>query len=170
MEGAELIAQSPILWHSEMDMGRWYSQENPLAVFWLHTAGLVVEVQARPRSVSSRQAATRAILWLKVTSLSDGSSRRIAVWTPHAMDRMNPDDEAISAAARMVEAQQLRSQEALCEGLVMMPAHGIENTRLIEDHGCTIQVVTLDAAGATLGSGLSATAKFVRDVLGNVEK
>lgn len=124
LEDTVLVAQSPILWHEEMIMGRWFSQENPLAVFWLKPSDLVVEVQSRPRGVSSRQAATRATLWLRVTDLQSGEIRRIAVWTPHMLQRPDPITEAKAATAHLSQTQSVPSDSVLREGLIMLPAHG----------------------------------------------
>ena len=163
---AVLVAQSPILWRSEMEKGRWFSQENPLAVFWLKTKGLVVEVQSRPRRVSSRQAATRAILWLRVTDLQSGEVRRIAVWTPHMMHRPEPLSEAALAAEHLERTQRITSDNVLREALIMLPAHGEAETHVKTVGLCTVQVVAIDAVGAALGAGLHATSNFVQQVLG----
>lgn len=168
MEGAVLVAQSPILWHEEMFMGRWFSQENPLAVFWLKSSELVVEVQSRPRGVSSRQAATRATLWLRVTDLRTSEIRRIAVWTPHMMRRPDPIVEAKTATEHLARTQRVPSDAVLREGLVMLPAHGRPVTHVEDGGQCIVQVVALDAAGAALDEGLRATADFVQNVLGKV--
>lgn len=48
LEEAELIAQSPISWNAEAELGRWFEQDRPIAVFWLRDTGRIVEVQSRP--------------------------------------------------------------------------------------------------------------------------
>jgi hypothetical protein len=168
LEDAVLVAQSPILWHSEMIMGRWFSQENPLAVFWLQKTGLVVEVQSRPRGVSTRQAATLATLWLRVTALATDDIRRIAVWTPHMMHRPDLLSEARDAAAHLSQVQRIHGDYVLREGLLMVPAHGEPATEVVHSGSCEVQAIALDAAGTGLGSGARATAMFVEQVLRNV--
>ena len=165
LEDTVLVAQSPILWHEEMIMGRWFSQENPLAVFWLKPSDLVVEVQSRPRGVSSRQAATRATLWLRVTDLRSGEIRRIAVWTPHMLLRPDPISEARAATVHLSQTQRVPSDTVLREGLVMLPAHGRPATHVEQASRCVVQAIALDAAGVALGPGLRATSDFVRQVL-----
>ena len=167
MKDAVLVAQSPILWHPEMmTMGRWFSQENPFAVFWLQKMGLVVEVQSRPRGVSTRQASTRATLWLRVTDLASGDVRRIAVWTPHMMHRPDPVTEAKRAAEHLSQTQRIPSDFTLRDGLLMVPAHEEPFGDVVQVGPCVVQVIALDASGAALGAGLRATSEFVQHVLG----
>lgn len=163
-DDAELVAQSPILWHPEMTMGRWFSQENPLAVFWIKTSDLVVEVQSRPRGVSTRQASTGATLWLRVTDLRTGDLRRIAVWTPHMMLRPDPVEEAKRAANRLAQIQRIPGETVLREGLILLAAHGDAAIHTETSGPCSVQAISLDATGAALGEGIVKTAAFVDEV------
>ncbi len=164
-----LVAQSPILWHEEMIMGRWFSQENPLVVFWLKPSDLVVEVQSRPQGVSSRQAAAYATLWLRVANLRSGEVRRVAVWTPHMLRRPDPVTEAKAATVHLSQTQPVPSDSILREGLIMLPAHGNPVTHVEKAHHFIVQAISLDASGVALGHGLKAISGFVRQVLKTAE-
>lgn len=164
-QDAELVAQSPILWHAEMKMGRWFSQENPLAVFWLKSSNLVVEVQSRPRGVSTRQALARATLWLRTTDLSSGEVRRIAVWTPHMMLRPDPVAEAKRAADHLAQLQRIPGDVVLQEGLILLPAHGEPASHIETSGKSRVQAISLDATGGALGVGITRTAAFVDGIL-----
>ena len=72
MPGSEIVAQSPLVWLDEAEAGRRFLHDRPLAVFWLKHENLIVEVQARPESVSRMQFLTRAWLWLRISDLSNG--------------------------------------------------------------------------------------------------
>lgn len=163
-----LVAQSPILWESEISMGRCFSQKNPLAVFWLPRTGLVVEVQARPTSVSTHQARTRAVIWLKLQNHSGNSeSRRIAVWTPHSMSRGNPKEEAALASEYLLLTQKLHiKKENIREGLILMPGHGRFESEPAQAGQCRVNAIALDAVGKSLASGIECLGNYIRETLG----
>lgn len=148
-----------------MSQGRWFRQENPLAVFWLKASGLVAEVQSRPRGVSLHQAALRAPLWLRLTSLVDGggNSRRVAIWPPHTMARSDPGAEADAALAMLVRTQRFASQDQLRNGLILLPAHGEGGLETRTSGSCSATAVSIDSAGPQLANGLQAIGRHIAD-------
>ena len=162
---AKLVSQSPIVTFAEMMAGRGFRQENPLATFWLKDRNAVVEVQARPRGVSSQQAAARAVVWLRVTDIESRNTRRIAVWTPHMFEELQAKDEAEAALEHLKRAQQVRADVALRNGLILFPTHGRFETSIAQAAGCTVQAIGLAPLGAGLAGGLAAVDSFMRDVL-----
>lgn len=163
LEEAQLVAQSPISWRAEAVTGRWFEQDRPIAVFWLRETGRIVEVQARPEVPGALLTAARAHVALRISDPSRSDvPRRVAVWTPHAMDRLDLDADVREAAALIEQLQPLAQNEVLREGLIMTPAHGeagsvVDTRRRIRVHG-----IALGASGEPLAQGLEAVRRFVR--------
>ena len=170
LEEAELVAQSPVLFQEEAVNGRWFDQDRPLAVFWLRRSGLIVEVQSRPENPSSLQTLTRAHVFLRISDMRGNEvPRRIAVWTPHAMQRLDLDRSLEDACSALRELQYVNTPEILRGGLIITPAHGRaeSKTRLDNERGRALRVdaVALDASGQTLALGMGAISSFVRGKL-----
>ena len=163
MEEAEPIAQSPIVWRQEAVTGRWFDQDRPLAVFWLKETGRIVEVQARPELPGSLLTLARAHVSLRITDPSRSDlPRRVAVWTPHAMERLDIQEAARGAAATLVEIIQIASNEVMRDGLILIPAHG-EAAQAASARGkARVDAIALDASGDTLGRGMDALREFIR--------
>ena len=167
LDDSELVAQSPIQWKSEMREGRWFAQDNPLAVFWLRDAGLVVEIQARPDRVSTRQFFTKAFVWLRLTNLASGQQRRVPVWTPHMMHRADPAEEA-EAACRILDHVRRVPQQDLHEmydGLILLPAQGSADKSTVRVGDRSVTAIAIDPAGPGLKSGRVAIGGFVRQAV-----
>lgn len=163
MQGAELVAQSPLLWMSEARAGQRFCSDRPLAVFWLRREGLVVEVQARPEGVSRMQAASRAWVWLKITELeTDQVPRRVPVWTPHCFARMNLAAESPDAARLVAMAARVGHSEAMREGVILTPAQGAFEATESRAGNVRVAAIALDASGAALEDGMKALRNFVR--------
>ena len=163
LEEAQLVAQSPISWRAEADSGRWFEQDRPIAVFWLRETGRIVEVQARPETPGALLTAARAHVALRISAPSRSDvPRRVAVWTPHAMGRLNLEEDIREATKLIEQLQPLATNEILRDGLIMTPAHGaaealIDTRRLVRVHG-----IALGASGETLAKGLESVRRFVR--------
>ncbi|TGD60663.1 hypothetical protein EYC08_20330 [Tabrizicola sp. WMC-M-20] len=163
MEEAEPIAQSPIVWRQEAVTGRWFDQDRPMAVFWLKETGRIVEVQARPELPGSLLTLARAHVSLRITDPSRSDlPRRVAVWTPHAMERLDIEEAARGAAATLAEITQIASNEVMRDGLILIPAHG-EAAQATSARGkARVDAIALDASGDTLGRGMDALREFIR--------
>lgn len=160
---AQLVAQSPIVWKDEAVMGRWFDQDRPLAVFWLRHTGRIVEVQSRPVNPGVQQALTRAHVSLRVTDPGRSDMpRRVAVWTPHAMERLELRASVHGAAALLDEVQRLPANEILRHGLILTPSHEAPETLSRIKGRVRVQGIALDASGASLGAGLEALRNFLR--------
>lgn len=169
LKDSELVAQSPVMWLPEAQAGRRFRQDNPLAVFWLKDSRQIVEVQARPRGISTQQATAKAHVWLRVTNLGDQQSkRRIPVWTPHTFKRMNPADEA-GAAVKLLGVMRGRlSGSVLREGLILMQAQGRPENAEANLNGCRVSAISLDAVGVPLKDGVAALGAFVRSCVSEI--
>ncbi len=165
LEDARLVAQSPIVWRAEADRGRFFRPVNPLAVFWLGGSDTVVEVQARPGGVSSRQAATRAAVFLRISRI-DGIEgvRRVAVWTPHSFARHDLGADAEGAARRLQLARNVPSTDRIDDGLVLAQAFGKPEAVERRAGPCRVRGIALDAAGGPLEAGMERIRAFVRDL------
>ncbi len=163
LEDAELIAQSPILWHSEATLGRWFHQDRPIAVFWLKSLGRIVEVQARPETPGTLLGFARAHVALRITDTSRIElPRRVAVWTPHALSRIDLKEGVAQAHRRVLEIQQLNAHETLRHGLILTPAHGLPQLEDASDRRTQVRGIALDASGNGLRFGLDAIRAFAR--------
>ena len=166
LDEAELVAQSPIIWNEEAITGRWFEQDNPLAVFWLRETGRIVEVQARPEKISSRQAAVRAHVWLRLTDIhGDGVPRRIPVWTLHCFQPHEVIAEVRQAALTLQIAQRLTAQDIMKNGLVLMQAFGTPQVEESRSGGCIVRGLSFDAAGDALARGMSELGAYVQGLV-----
>ena len=163
LEEAQLIAQSPIVWRQEAMTGRWFDQDRPLAVFWLEQTGRIVEVQARPEKPGSLLTLARAHVSLRVTDPTRSDlPRRVAVWTPHSMERIDVQDAADSAVVTLAEITQIASSEVMRDGLILTPAQD-EPSRATSSRGrARVDAIAFDASGASLGLGMEALRDFIR--------
>lgn len=163
MEETQPIAQSPVVWRQEAVTGRWFDQDRPLAVFWLEQTGRIVEVQARPEQPGALLTLARAHVSLRITDPSRSNlPRRVAVWTPHAMERLNIEKAAKGAVATLAEITRIASNEIMRDGLILTPAHGEAGHATSSQGTARVDVIALDASGDTLGKGMEALRDFIR--------
>lgn len=159
---SELIFQSPITWLEEARMGRAFAQERPVAVFWLRDINRIIEIQARPQEPSALLIAARAHVSLRITDPSEEDlPRRVAVWTPHAMQRLDLHDAVQGAADRLEAVQGLSSQEVMRHGLILTPAHEAPEEVHKATARTSVHGLALDPSGEGLGLGLEALAAFL---------
>ena len=163
LEESELVAQSPVVWHSEAVTGRWFEQDRPLAVFWLRETRRIVEVQARPEVPGLLLTLARAHVALRITD-PDRSAipRRVAVWTPHAMERLDIESALAESAALLEEIQRVSQREVMRNGLIVTPAHRVAEARALKRGSVRVDAVALGASGETLATGLAAIRDFAR--------
>jgi hypothetical protein len=163
LEEAQLVAQSPIIWRQEALTGRWFEQDRPLAVFWLRESGRIVEIQSRPEKPGSILTLARAHVSLRITdpSLSD-LTRRVAVWTPHAMEPLKIENAADEAAITLAEISQIPTNEVLRDGLILTPAHGNAVGATSTRGRVRVEAIAFDASGESLRAGMAALRDFVR--------
>jgi hypothetical protein len=158
-----MIAQSPLIWREEAEMGRRLHHDRPLAVFWLRNSKLIVEVQARPEEPSKIQYAARACLWLKVSDLKGVAfERRVPVWTPHCFGMLSPKAEAEAAVSMMAQLKRVQTNEVMREGLILMPTHGDAISYEAKEKGCRVNAIALGAVGEPLGFARRKLADFVQ--------
>ncbi len=163
LDESELVVQSPIVWRSEASLGRWFEQDRPIAVFWLKNTGRIVEVQARPEAPGTLLAMARAHVSLRITDISRAElPRRVAVWTPHTMQRLDIEQAALRANDRLVELQPLGQTEILRNGLILTPSHGVAETKSARGTRTRVDAIAFEASGDGLRSGLNAIRAFAR--------
>jgi hypothetical protein len=163
LEESRPVAQSPIVWRQEATTGRWFDQDRPLAVFWLEETGRIVEIQARPEQPGTLLTLARAHVSLRVTDPSRADlPRRIAVWTPHSMERLDIEDAADDAATTLAEIAQIPSDELMRDGLILSPAQDHTAQATISKGKARVDAISFDASGASLGLGMEALRDFIR--------
>jgi hypothetical protein len=160
LKEAELVAQSPIVWRSEASLGRWFEQDRPIAVFWLKDTGRILEVQSRPEAPGRLLALTRAHVSLRISDINKGGMRRVAVWTPHSMVRLDLADAVERANERLVEIQPFSQTEVLRNGLILTPSHGQFEYRCATGPRTRVDGIALEASGEGLRKGLDAIRMF----------
>lgn len=163
VEDCELVAQSPIFWRSEASLGRWFDQDNPIAVFWLKRLNRVVEVHSRPSQARGLLSYARSHVALKITDPSRVDvPRTVAVWTPHTLDRIDVKEAVVEANKRLMAIQKVSTSETLRQGLILTPANGLPEVVEASDVRTNVQGIAFDPAGAGLKLGLDAIRAFAR--------
>ena len=172
LSDATLVAQSPILWRDEAVQGRWFDQDRPIAVFWLKATDQIVEVMARPEKPGPLLTLARAHVALRISDLSAESfPRRVAVWTPHSMQRISLQDSVGEAVERIVQLQRLNTQETLRHGLIVTPAHNVaDDDRSYSAEAmrgnCQVRGLAFDASGGSLAEGMTMLGDYIRNSFG----
>lgn len=163
LDESDLVAQSPLVWLEEAVQGRRFLHDRPLAVYWLKESNLIVELQARPKDVTTVQFASNAHVWLKVTDLeSFGTTRRIPIWTPHSFNRMTPVVEARSAAQTLELLRRQSKDAVMREGVILMQGHGKFESQTANQGSVRLQAIAFDAVGETLGDGKKKLTQFIK--------
>lgn len=99
IDGARLVASSPVVLFHDHDQGAWFGADRPLAVYFLEKQRLVVEIQYRPKYVGRLQETLAAPIWLRIgTQSSMELARRIPVWPRLVFSPVNLMDEAANCA------------------------------------------------------------------------
>lgn len=99
IDGARLVASSPVVLFHDHDRGAWFRADRPLAVYFLEEQRLVVEIQYRPKYVGRLQETLAAPIWLRIGTLSSMEhARRIPVWPRLVFSPVDLMDEAANCA------------------------------------------------------------------------
>lgn len=165
MKGAELVVQAPIHFRDEAVSGIWFEQERPIAVFWVKSLARVVEVMARPEGPGTLLTLARAHVALRISNPFDASAfpHRVAVWTPHAMERLDPAEAATEAAMRVAELMKVpNQQERIRHGLILTPGHYAPQSAHSFVKGAFVEAIAFDAAGPSLKAGRAAIHAFLQ--------
>lgn len=164
LDEAELVAQSPIVWNEEAVSGRAFDQGRPIAIFWLKKTGRVVEVMARPEEPGAVLTLARAHVALRVVDPSgEEFPRRVAVWTPHAMEEIDLAAAAQESCDRVWQIDQGPSTiELLRDGLIVAPSHGVSRREVCQNGRVKVEALSLGASGGALAKGMDAIRTFVR--------
>ena len=105
----------------------------------------------------------RAHVALRITDPARADvPRKVAVWTPHAMTRLNLDRDVTKAAALLQQIQPLATTEVLRHGLILTPARGQAGSVTARQGQATVQGVAMGPAGAELAHGFKAVRGFVQ--------
>jgi len=166
LDEAQLVSQAPILFRSEARNGRWFEQEQPIAVFWLRHSGTIIEVQSRPKRPGTAMLHARAYVALRTYSLGQNDfAKRILIWTPHNLGGANLSKSAEDACQRII---QIRGQnEIIKNGIIITPAHGDFQKYQYSQGSHSIEAISFDAFGASLENGIKQLSSILQsDYLG----
>jgi hypothetical protein len=155
MEGARLIASSPLVLRDEQDQGCWLQHVNPLAVFFLPSLNATIEVSYRPERYRSLQV-FGAPLWLRFGSVNEnGVLSRCPIWPLwHAEGGFDPSD--LDAVTPLLTKGR---REMVIAGIVIRPTKAGTDPESHRD--VRASCVTLGAEGNALSAGIVR----LRDVL-----
>lgn len=163
LDESVLVAQSPIVWQTEATTGRCFDQDRPFAVFWLRETGRIVEVQARPETPGSLLTLARAHVALRITDPSRMDiPRRVAVWTPHAMNAIDLEEEIDQPLQLLSQIDRTAQFEILRNGLILTPGHGASSHITRQMARVQVDAIALGASGKPLADGLAALGRFAR--------
>lgn len=160
IEGARLVASSPVVLFHDHDRGAWFGADRPLAVYLLERQRLVVEIQYRPRFVSKLQEPFAAPIWLRLGTLNAmENARRIPVWPRLVFSPVSLQEEADHCAGAIA----LIARQALVYRALIIhsdPSKGIANSS-----SAAPQVTALGIApsGAALLDGFNAIGQLLRE-------
>lgn len=160
IEGARLVASSPIVLFDDHDRGAWFGADRPLAVYFLEKERLVVEIQYRPRFVSKLQEPFAAPIWLRIGTLNAmENSRRIPVWPRLVFSPVTLQEEADDCAS----AISLISRQAFVHRALIIhsdPTSGVANSRSSVPRATALGIAP---SGAALLDGFNAIGQLLRD-------
>ena len=91
--------------------------------------------------------------------------RRVAVWTPHAMRRIDLEDAVQGAAQLLHQIQSLAQTEVLRNGLIMTPARGAATEKSAAHGRASATAIAIGPAGEDLSKGFQAVRDFIRSEL-----
>ena len=157
---AELISQSPIDWKELPDHGRYFSQYQPFAIFWLRETKRIVEVIMRPQE-NKLASKLRSSILLRVTE-QDGNTepKQIAVWTAHNLAQSDFENDAKMAAHYIAPLQSMHAN--LKNGIILTPSHGDFFHTQAQERDKQVDLVALDPFGASLRFGMNKISSILR--------
>ncbi len=165
-EDAELTSHAPIVWNSGMEKGRWFRQDNPIAVFWLRNRDLVVELDARPSNATDLEWSARASMWLRVTNLVTGSRvANVPVWTPHMISYPDPGVEARIAVNHLAQLRDGNAEHALHRGIVLLPSNADAVPHVAMVGSCVVHTLPICVADEGLRLGQSRMAAVIDELI-----
>ena len=163
LDESEIVTQSPILWNSEAIRGRWFKQESSFMVFWLKKTNRIIEILTRPEKSTDLQCLLRAHIAIRVSELSTSEKRKIVVWTPHTMNRMDLEVATKDATDILLKAQRVQSvYDNIKNGLIIVPGHDKSEVKNNEVGGVSVEGIALDASGKSLAVGTRAICDYVQ--------
>jgi hypothetical protein len=160
IEGARLVATSPVVLSGDHDRGAWFRADRPLAVYFLERQRLVVEIQYRPRYVSKLQQMLAAPIWLRIGTLNSmENTRRIPVWPRLVFSPVALHEEADECA----ESIRLVAREAFVHRALIVhsdPATGMANSA---SDAPLVTSIGIAPSGPPLLEGFEAIGRLLRD-------
>ncbi len=165
IEGAELIATSPILFRDEQQRGRWVDTIDPLGVVHLVAQNLIVEVQYIWRT--DDLAKFCAPIWLRFGRIDASLAGlvRVPVWPIWDVAGGLVEGEAAEVSDFIsVKRLRLREMHSVGGALILRPHADGEVTSEIAGN---VAQATLGGAGEPLREGVKRLGNIVRDLLVN---
>jgi hypothetical protein len=165
IEGAELIATSPIVFRDEQQRGRWVDTINPLGVVHLVAQKLIVEVQYIWRT--DDLAHFCAPIWLRFGRIDASLAGlvRAPVWPIWDVVGGLVEGEAAEVRDFMaVKRLRVREMHSVGGALVLRPQPDGE---VVSEIAGNVAQVTLGSAGESLRGGVKRLADIVRNLVVN---
>lgn len=160
IDGARLVANSPVVLFEDHDRGSWFGADRPLAVYFLQHQGLVVEIQYRPRFVNRLQEPFAAPIWLRIGTLNAmENARRIPIWPRLVFEPVSLQEEADDCASAIA----LISRQTMVQRALIIhsdPSEGFANS---VSAAPKVTALGIAPAGPALLVGFSAIGRLLRE-------
>ena len=120
-------------------------------------------MQSRPENPGPLQTLSRAHVALRVTGVDQSEPpRRIAVWTPHAVRRLDVAADVKACAELLGQMQRVPSYEVLQDGLILTPGHEKPSLVIERTGSVSVTAIAFDASGRSLAEGMRHLGDAVR--------
>ena len=160
VQGARLVAASPIVFLDEQHRGVWVEQDNPFGVFHLPEKDLVIEVQYRPARPGPWRADLAAPIWLRIGRTDDPGDfqKYIAIWPLWDIHGGLCAGEAVEVAGFIPMFQKQR----LLSAILIRPTQRVGTVEHEQVDNVTAQ--TLGVHGAALIDGIEYLTQIIDDL------
>ncbi len=159
VDDAQLVASSPIWFREEHHRGRWIETDSPLAVVFLRSSGLIVEVQTEQPNASMQTLG--APLWLRIGEAghNQGFLSRIPVWPLWSPSNGLVHGESEEVRRILAEV----GGSIIAGGLMIRPA--ASNSKCDFNAAGSVLSLTLGTDGAALRDALERIAEHIAALL-----
>jgi hypothetical protein len=163
IDGAELVATSPIVFRNEQQRGRWVDTIDLLGVIHLPVQRLIVEVQYGWRT--DNLAGFCAPIWLRFGTIDAplAGLARVPVWPIWDAAGGLVEGEAVEVSDFILaKRRHLREMQGIGGALILRPHSDGEISSEISGN---VAQLTLGSAGESLREAIKRLAEIVRDLL-----
>ena len=155
---ARMVAVSPLEFREEQQQGCWIEHVNPLAVFYLSSSRVTVEVSYRARHTGAVLPPFGAPIWLRLGRIDSNEVLvRWAIWPVwDAEGGLDPGE-----ADRLTQLPPYGQRESVRGGITLRPAP--EGAQVEQDCRPGAGCFTVGTSGTALKAGIEQLGRFLQD-------